>query len=212
MDPYATEPVPLAYVLPDSRFGANVRLLEVTDDDGLPEAVRAANEAVRDSAERFVLSLAPEAVPDSVEADFVTVSGRTDRLFVGDGVYSTLVTLSIRSGDGAGATVFLPVTVDLESGAAVRLGGLFVGGSDWREALAQIVRTAALAAVPGTEAAQLPNDPLGPNPAFTLGPDGLALHIPPGQIASEALHPEVAYGALARYAVPGGLVTRLGAE
>lgn len=208
--------MPLALVLPASRFGAQATLLDVVDDDGapLPEAVRRANRLVRDSVERFVLSLAPEAVPDSVEADFVAVTGRTERLYVSDAAYSTLVTLSVGSGDGEGTVVYLPVTIDLARGEAVRLGDLFAPGTGWEEALAATVRTATLAAVPGAEATQVPDsgfDALaGPDPAFTLGPDALALHVPPRRLVSTALHAEVAYSALARYARPDGLLDRLG--
>ncbi|MEM6289441.1 MAG: hypothetical protein AAF845_20045 [Bacteroidota bacterium] len=209
---YETETFQISYVFPDSRYGAGATLLEVSGDD-LPEAIRQARQVVRDSVDRFLLALAPEAVPDSVDTDFVSVSGQTDRLFVSDDVYSTLVTLVVGSGGSDGATVYLPVTVDLDSGEAVRLGDLFAPGTRWREALASAVRTATLAAVPGAEAAQVPTGfeaLVGDDPAFTLGPEALALHIPPRALTSAALHPEVAYTALTRHARQGGVLDRLG--
>ena len=213
----------------DSALRYRARLPYPQIDGGpLPPAVEAVNAAVVDSVEALARSFRPEAPPPGVSvAPYpVEVEGRVGRPFLTDDLFSALVEVYAYTGGAHGNTFFLPLTFDLATGRAVRLGDLFAAGAPAGDTLAAHVDRAVarrLAAQLGTTAADARrvmyteglDDVRNGRVAFTLGPDSLHVHIVPYQLAAYAagsFDVGVPYRTLRPMAAPDGPLARLGAE
>ena len=218
---------------PAVRYAASIAYPQVAGRGGaaLPPAVGVANRAVADSVRAFAAAVRPFAPPPPEDTAYaVRVEGGYGRTFLGGGVLSALVSVTVYAGgDGAGSgNVFLlPVTYDLATGGAVALPDLFAPRAPWGDTLAVAVERAVLGRLArqlGTTRAAARRrsfsaaglDPVRHGEAaFTLGPDSLWVHVPPYQLAplsAGAFDVGVPYEALVPFARRGGVVRRLAAR
>ena len=194
----------------------------------LPPSVAAANRVLADSVRAFALAVRPSDAPPAEDTTYaVAVAGGYDAAFLGGGWLSALVTIVVDTGGSDGNVFLQPMTVDLTTGGAVRLGDLFAPNAPYGGVLAERVeravvdRLARRLGVPRAEARARAFAPSGlaslqaGDAAFTLGADSLYLHVLPNELASgatEVVTVGVPYGALARFARRGGAVRELAAQ
>ena len=190
----------------------------------LPAAVRAVNQAIRDSVRSLADLLRPEPPPpgvDSVPTE-VDLRGGPARSFVADDVLSVLVSIDTYTGGSIPNTFFLPLTFDLGTGRALAPADLFRPGTPWADTVAAWTERGTLARL----AAERRMSPAQARASFyapalnrlragdvtvTLGRDSLRVHVPPYQLSSLAersLDLGVPYAAVAPMARPGGVLAR----
>ena len=210
---------------PALRYAVAIGLpqLRATGGEPLAEAVVAANAVVRDSVRALAEDFRPEAPPDVQAAYPVEVQGGPGRTFVSASVFSTLIDVYAYTGGAHGNTVFLPITLDLETGLPTAPRAWFREGTPWADTLAAHAERSVLAALAerlGTTAESarrnLFADGLDDLRAgaldATLGADSLFVHVPPYQLSSYAagsFEVAVPYAAVAPFARPGGVLARL---
>ena len=216
---------------PAVRYAARIAYPQVVGRGGaVPPAVGAINRAVADSVRAFAAAVRPFAPPPPGDTAYaVRVEGGFGRAFLGAGVVSALVSVTVYTGGtgtgpGGGNVFLLPVTYDLATGRPVALADLFAPRAPWGDTLAVAVERAVLGRLARrlgtTRAAARPRSffAAGLEPvrrgeaAFTLGPDSLWVHVPPYQLAplsAGAFDVGVPYGALVPFARRGGVVRRL---
>jgi len=199
---------------PDLNYTVAIGYPQLDSEGALPDAVRAVNAAVVDSVEALAADFRPEAPPaDADRPEYrVEVDAATEQPFVGDGVFSALVQVYAYTGGAHGTTFFLPLTFDLETGAALAPADLFRPGTPWADTLAAHVdRTvrARLVRNAGEPISDTNYYPEGLDSIregrvdLTLGPDSLTVHIPPYQLsyyAAGAFHVAVPLSAVAPFA------------
>lgn len=189
--------------------------IRATDGEPLPVALQAANAAVRDTVAAFADDLRPEAPPPGADPpDYpVEADGRTDRVWLSDDVFSTLVEVYVYTGGAHGATYFVPITVDLATGAPVAPADLFDAGTPWADTLAAHVGRGIRSRIRPTDVFAtdgLDNIREG-RVDLTLSPDSLTVYVPAGQVSSFAagsFHIAVPRAAVEAFVRPGGLLAR----
>ena len=155
-------------------------------------AVARVNRSIRDSLAVFAASLKPRPsdFTNSPEMDQMIIGeaeGGPRRTYLGDRLFSSRVDVYAFTGGAHGNLFSFPLTYDLATGEAIRLGTLFRNGTAWRDTLA-VLTTARLAAAQDTSWLfddQVPATS-GSFAFFTLGADSLTVFFPPYAIAPYA--------------------------
>ena len=155
-------------------------------------AVARINRSIRDSLAAFATSLRPRpadftGTPEMDQMIIGEAEGGPRRTFLSDRLFSSRVDVYAFTGGAHGNIFSFPLTYDLATGEAVRLGTLFRNGTAWRDTLA-VLTTARLAAAQDTSwlfEDQVPATS-GTFAFFTLGADSLTVFFPPYAIAPYA--------------------------
>jgi hypothetical protein len=187
-----------------------------TSGEPLAPALQAVNAAIRDSVDALADDFRPEGPPPGADAPVypVEVDGSTPRTWVSDDAFSALVEVYAYTGGAHGNTYFLPLTFNLATGEAVGPADLFAEGTPWADTLAARVERDVVRQLGGRGDLFVDGlDPIrGGRVDLTLGPDSLAVHVPPYQLSSYAsgpFHVGVPLAAVSTYARPGGLLARV---
>lgn len=173
-------------------------------------ALQAANAALRDTVRALADDLRPEPAPRFADPTPVVVSGSPSHLHLTDTLVSGLVEVSVAVADAPETLVFLPVTLDLQTGAPVAPANWFTPGTPWADTLAAHVGRDVRAQLRGRapfSPADLADLRAG-RLALTLGADAVTVHVPPYQLSPDpaAFHVAVPRAALAAFARAGGVL------
>ena len=206
---------------PERNYRVAIGYPQIEGSAGRPMArvLRAANAAIRDSVVALADGFRPEAPPpgESAERYPVRVDGLVSDTYLSDRVMSALISVHFYTGGAHGMTLFLPLTLDLDTGRALAPADLFAPDSPWADTLAawvgrdvqaQIRQRSAAAPTSGYAAEGLAPIREG-QMSLTVGADSVAVHVPPYQLASYAegsFRVAVPRRAVAPFARPGGVL------